>query len=833
MSKRILISLASLLSFIVTAEAQQTIIRGVVSDSLTKESLPYVTILLENPRQVAQTNMYGEFEIILQAPPVSEVLHISYMGYKEKSVPFIVGKTNKLKIELVESDLILGELVVTAKKRYRRKNNPAVEFVRNVIAKNAEINPSAVYKHYDYERYEKIVMSWHDFKSDPKKEKLKILAEHRDTNAVTGKPSLPLSIKERLIATEVTGKHKKETVLALRSEGIDEKLSQSTVNNYLNMVFDEINIFQPSVYFLMRNFISPLAPTAPTFYKYYMSRDTIEYKGDKCIELKFVPYDKNSLGFEGKMYVTVDSTFFIHGVEMSFPNNMNLNFFSNTVIHQSFIRGEKGERIITQDDVYSKFTMFTERDRLAMDIHRMNSYDKYRFEPEEPLVAVEVPEEKKENLEFWKEHRHIPVSAQEEKVDVIASRLRRSAGYQFTEAMVLIFSEGYYRPGKVDKGLFDIGPLIHFYTSNELEGSRLAFGGITTPNMSKRFFIEGYAGYGFRDHKFKWNTALEYSFIDKKNTAYEFPVHSLRAEFNFDSYRFGREIGEHSDDNFFSSWSRGKDTTLIYTRNYQLKYTMERQDHLSLYATARHYRQYESRLMKFTADGSMPKFNMTELNITLRYAPGEKLVESKVRRRNIDKQTPVFELSHTVGVDFFGGDFRRNHTLFHFGKRFNVAPLGYIDADLNIGAEWNRVHYLLLPQPRTNMSYFLRSKTFSLMYPLEFMYDRYAHWDVSWYLNGWLLNKIPLLKHLKFREVITFRGIWGRLTDKNNPNINSSLLPFPLISSPMGVNPYMELSFGLENILKFFRVEYVYRLTYRNKQGFKDWGILGSIYFKF
>ena len=105
--------------------------------------------------------------------------------------------------------------------------------------------------------------------------------------------------------------------------------------------------------------------------------------------------------------------------------------------------------------------------------------------------------------------------------------------------------------------------------------------------------------------------------------------------------------------------------------------------------------------------------------------------------------------------------------------------------------------------------------------------DEYASWDVTYYMNGNLLNRLPQIKKLKWREVFCFRGLWGHLTDKNNPTKerNEGLYRIPDNTYRMNATPYMETSVGIENILKFLRIDYVWRLNYRNHSNIQKSGI--------
>ncbi len=144
------------------------------------------------------------------------------------------------------------------------------------------------------------------------------------------------------------------------------------------------------------------------------------------------------------------------------------------------------------------------------------------------------------------------------------------------------------------------------------------------------------------------------------------------------------------------------------------------------------------------------------------------------------------------------------------------------------GKVWSKVPYPLLILPNANLTYTIQPEAYTNMNALEFLNDEYASWDLTYYMNGNLLNRIPLVKKLKWREVFTFRGLWGNLTDKNNPMValnKEGLYQFPEGSFLMGKTPYMEAGVGIENIFKFLRIDYVWRLNYRNHPDIQKSGI--------
>lgn len=227
----------------------------------------------------------------------------------------------------------------------------------------------------------------------------------------------------------------------------------------------------------------------------------------------------------------------------------------------------------------------------------------------------------------------------------------------------------------------------------------------------------------------------------------------------------------------------------------------------------------------------------TEFEINLRYAPNEKFVQNKWDRNSMLPEHPVFTLSHSMAFkDVLGSNYTIQKTDASYRQRHWISPFGYFDVLLKGEKIWNQAPYPLLIIPNANISYTLRKESYELMTPMEFILDSQAAWDITYYLNGWLLNRTPLIKKLKWREVVTCRGLWGTTLDYNNPNIDNSgniyKYPDKAIATEM-TEPYVELGFGIENILKFGRIDYFRRLTYRDTPGVSTEGVRISVHIQF
>ncbi|MDE6928219.1 MAG: carboxypeptidase-like regulatory domain-containing protein, partial [Muribaculaceae bacterium] len=273
-------------------------------------------------------------------------------------------------------------------------------------------------------------------------------------------------------------------------------------------------------------------------------------------------------------------------------------------------------------------------------------------------------------------------------------------------------------------------------------------------------------------------------------------------------------------DNMFLSLKRMSDTRVTYHRVTSFDWTCELANNFSFVLGLKHERQEATRWLPFV-DGygnRLGHYNESSVSLQLRYAPGEKFYQTKTHRIPVNLDAPVFQLTHTLAFKGFAGSrFDINKTELSVGKRFWLSAFGYIDAIISGGHVWSRSPYLNLLIPNANLSYTIQPESFALMNPMEFINDSYAQWDLTYWANGLLFNQIPFVKKAKLREVVSFRGLYGHLSRRNDPQYNPELFRFPSDADTRHMNqgPYMEISVGIDNILRCLRLDYVWRLTYR------------------
>lgn len=829
------------LSMTTIVYGQVSQIKGVVIDSIDGGSLPYASVSLEGTGKGVMTDEKGRFSLSVSGKNV--VLEVSFLGYDTKKVKVNSEQAHDLHIALVPSDIVLNEVVIKpGREHYRRRDNPAVRFVKQVIERRKSNDPRN-HAYFSYDQYEKIVFAMNEFQPKEKKNgKFNFVKDFIDTLEV-GTTILPVSEKERVekVYYRNSPRSEKRLVKGSKSSGVDEIFSRDGIQQFLDEAFQEVDIFRNNISLFLQRFVSPLSTIGPGFYKYYLL-DTLDVAGKPCVDLGFVPFNSESFGFTGHLYVALDSTYFVNRVVLNVAKDINLNFVSGMTIEQTFERTPDNTRLLTKDDIRINFKL-SEKSK-GMYAQRLILYENHSFLPppgqearifEEsaPVIIQQEAYNRKEN--FWESNR--PELARKKNpntVEKLMARFRSVPLFYVTEKVVTTLVSGYIPTNKDPrKNKFDLGPMNSTINGNAIEGARFRVGGGTTPVFNKHWFLEGYAAYGTRDHKLKYDGLVEYSFRPRSTYRLEFPIHSLRFEYMYDINKLGQNYMYTSKDNVMLAIRRKKDTRATYLRRAELTYTREHYNGFSYGLVLRNFREYATPYAPFNrigADGHVSPvdhYDMTELEIKLRYGKDEKFYQTRTQRVPITYDALIFNLSHVMAKKgLLGSSYTYQRTDIGMQKRFWFSAFGYLDVILKAGKIWNKVPYPLLILPNANLTYTIQAETYTNMNAMEFINDEYASWDITYYMNGNLFNRIPLLKKLNWREVFCFRGLWGHLTDKNNPAYGGEgLYQFPSETSMLGRTPYMEASVGIENIFKFLRIDYVWRLNYRNHPDIQKSGI--------
>ena len=836
-----------LLGCCISVSAQN--IQGVVTDSLTNEPIPYLSVFYEGKGVGSITDNDGNYKV--ETRKGWNKLTFSAVGYVTKVVNIIPGVTKNLNVRMRPDDIMLDEVVVKPKReKYSRKNNPAVELMKKVIAhkKNNKLSEN---DYYQYNKYQKITMSLNDVTPEMLEKgmykKMPFLKDQIELCEETNKFILPISVDETA-SQKIYRKHpksEKTIIKGMSSTGVNELFATGDMlSTVLKDVFTDVNIYDNDIRLLQYPFISPISSSdAISFYKFYIM-DTTFVDKDKCFHLTFVPNNSQDFGFTGHLYVLADSSYTVKKCTMNLPKKSGVNFVDNMDIIQEFEQLPNGEWVLKTDDMIVEMTLM--KIMQGFQIRRTTRYSDYAFdELPQQLFKRKGAEIKEADAmmrgdDFWNQYRPVPLTQTESSMDMLVKRLEQMPGFKYVIFVLKAFIENYVETGtKEHPSKVDIGPVNTMISNNYIDGLRLRMSAQTTANLNPHLFFKGYYAYGFKDHRSKYMGEVEYSFNKKEYLPREFPKNSITFSYQYDVMSPTDKFLKTDKDNVFVSFKTSTVDQMSYVRNIALKYENETQFGLKTTVEVKHSTDEPTGGLAYITNDDqktlVPEIQTMEASLAFRYAPGETFVNTKQRRIPVSFDAPVFTLSHTAGFKgVLGGEYNYNLTEIGLYKRFWFSSWGKIDMFVKGGAQWNKVPFPLLIMPAANLSYILQRETFNLINNMEFLNDRYASLDVSWDLNGKIFNRIPLLKKLKWREAIGFKMLYGHLTDKNNPMKHpgdSELFLFPtrdgrptsFVMDPK--TPYMECSVGIHNIFKILHIDYVRRLNYLDHPDANKWGV--------
>lgn len=836
-----------LLGCCISVSAQN--IQGVVTDSLTNEPIPYLSVFYEGKGVGSITDNDGNYKV--ETRKGWNKLTFSAVGYVTKVVNIIPGVTKNLNVRMRPDDIMLDEVVVKPKReKYSRKNNPAVELMKKVIAhkKNNKLSEN---DYYQYNKYQKITMSLNDVTPEMLEKgmykKMPFLKDQIELCEETNKFILPISVDETA-SQKIYRKHpksEKTIIKGMSSTGVNELFATGDMlSTVLKDVFTDVNIYDNDIRLLQYPFISPISSSdAISFYKFYIM-DTTFVDKDKCFHLTFVPNNSQDFGFTGHLYVLADSSYTVKKCTMNLPKKSGVNFVDNMDIIQEFEQLPNGEWVLKTDDMIVEMTLM--KIMQGFQIRRTTRYSDYAFdELPQQLFKRKGAEIKEADAmmrgdDFWNQYRPVPLTQTESSMDMLVKRLEQMPGFKYVIFVLKAFIENFVETGtKEHPSKVDIGPVNTMISNNYIDGLRLRMSAQTTANLNPHLFFKGYYAYGFKDHRSKYMGEVEYSFNKKEYLPREFPKNSITFSYQYDVMSPTDKFLKTDKDNVFVSFKTSTVDQMSYVRNIALKYENETQFGLKTTVEVKHSTDEPTGGLAYITNDDqktlVPEIQTMEASLAFRYAPGETFVNTKQRRIPVSFDAPVFTLSHTAGFKgVLGGEYNFNLTEVGLYKRFWFSSWGKIDMFVKGGAQWNKVPFPLLIMPAANLSYILQRETFNLINNMEFLNDRYASLDVSWDLNGKIFNRIPLLKKLKWREAIGFKMLYGHLTDKNNPMKHpgdSELFLFPtrdgrptsFVMDPK--TPYMECSVGIHNIFKILHIDYVRRLNYLDHPDANKWGV--------
>lgn len=810
------------LLFVLPIKAQITRVKGKVVNE-HQQPLPFVNVSFKNSNIGTTTDFNGKFSI--QTKWATDSLSVSFLGY-QKSTQFVQkGKAQTLNYRLYSTSVKLENVTIIENKKvkYRNKNNPAVELIRKVID-NKKFNQKQSLDYYEYDKYEKIQFDINNFSDKLADRKFMrdfdfIFDNYVDTSEINGKPYIPFFIREKSskIYFRKQPKSEKEYLLGTKMSGSLNRFDNDGIGHFMNKLYSEVNIYDNQIELFGNKFPSPINDLAPTIYKFFII-DTVIINQTECINIGFSPRSKSDFAFTGNLYVLNDSSYAIRQVELGVNNAINLNFVNDLKITQDYENVESHIWLPSKNTIFIDYSFGNKQMGVVgkksvshknFILHRQRADTIYQTGAD----IVKLNENTDE--QFWTKNRHQQLTKDEQGIYEMIDSIQSTRSFKIIAEASSILTSGW-----IDANWYELGTVASFISWNKIEGLKLRMGARTTPDYNKKYQIGGHLAIGLGDLRLKYRSEFLYSF----NKHYiKYPQHHIYSSISRTTHFPGQYSENISQDNFLYSFNSNASDKMIMTHNMKIDYLREFKNGLSFGLTFDNNRVKPLGELRFI-DGynnKLKQINTDEISLRIRFAPHQKFYQTKNRRQLIKNKYPIITFSHTTALTaVVNGEHNFSKSRLGLEKRCYLPLIGFSDFEIIVGKIWGKTHFPMLHIPTANQSLGYQFKSFNLMNYIEFINDEYFSLRWNHYFKGAIFNKLPVFKHLKVREVIGLKLLYGSLGDKNNPYLQNDLLQLPTNSEGlattflMNSTPYLEASVGITNIFKFLRVDLIKRLTY-------------------
>jgi len=817
-------SLLFLLSIGSSVLAQETIVQGKVTDAASGDPLPFVNVFFKGTSIGTTTDFDGNY--LLKSSNPTDSLIASYVGYKPKSKAVKKGVKQTINFQLIEELIGLQEVIVYA------GENPAFDILRNVV-RNKNNNDKRKLTAYEYDTYTKIEVDVDNLSEKFREKKIikkitQVLDSVEQIAGEDGKPILPVFITESVskIYYRDDPSLKKEKILKTKVSGLGVE-DGTTVTQMVGSSFQEYNFYQNWLNILTKEFVSPIADGWRIYYEYDLT-DSLYLGEDFCYRLDFFPKSPQDLAFTGTMWIT-KKEYALKQIDATMGAQANLNFIEKIRLQQESAKTDLGPWLPVKNRVLIDVGELGKNNAGMLAKFYTSNKNFSTNKPYDPVFyerSIETAEDFRmfEDDKYWDTLRHEPLSETEKSVYRMIDTLVNIPVVKTYTDIVKVLVDGYYSVGKLD-----IGPYLSTVTWNNIEGMRAQVGFKTNYKFSKSWIYHVQGAYGFDDEKFKYLFGIQHILSRDRWTTVSFRA---RRDLN----RLGVDEENLADNPIFLAASRwGYFRRGFYSHEYRASVQREFFKGYSQRVSFRHWTFDPTfnfgYLNPNDATDVRDHFQASEVSVESRYARDEVFLQDDNERVSLGvNKSPVLSLRYTRGIaGVFGSDFDYDKLRFSLYKRIKTGPLGVGYVTITGEYVFNTLPYPLLALHLGNQSPVYSSITYNLMNFGEFISDHYASVQYRQYLEGFLLNRVPLLNKLKWRLLGTANVIMGGMRTSNQ-NLISTLTPTGEEALTAGFfknsKPYIELGYGVENIFKFLRVDFVHRVSYLDNPGARKFGVL-------
>jgi hypothetical protein len=815
----------------------QTKVSGYVFDEFN-EPVSFANVLFKGSTKGTITDENGKF--YLESDETWNALIVSFIGYETLDFPLAKKVNYGLEFTLKEETSQLDQVVIVSGKQ-SKKNNPAIDLLRKIWA-NKRSNGLKQFKQYEYDKYEKVEFDINTIDSALIKSKLfrgmEFVFNQVDTSSVTGKTYLPMFINEAV--STVYGNNiinkEKEDLKGNKNSGFSDN---QVIIDFVDDLYSDFNVYDNYLKFFDKSFVSPLSKTGISTYNYVLL-DSAFVDNKWCYNIIYYPRRKNELTFKGDFWVA-DSTYAIKQINLQASKSANINWVKDIYIEQEFEVLNDSLFLVKRDYMMSDFAFSKKEKSRGIYGKRTTLYNNYKFDNDKgkDFYDKEVYNYDKDiydrNDAFWAENRFEELSKDEQGVYKMLDTLKTVKKFKRLYNLGSILSSGYIEFNTLP---LDYGPIFSTFGFNEVEGLRLRTGGRTYFGRNDLWRLEGFLAYGFRDDKFKYGISGKW-LLDKKNRLIvsggnRRDVEQIGASLTTSTDVLGRSLASSA---VVGTGANDKLTSINLT-----SFAIEAEPLRNvIFRLGANYRTLQSASPTFSLDYNTPtgvesEVKQFESSLSVSYFPKRKMTGFGVERLNAnDDYARLFTQISKGDKNMFNSDFDYTKVQFSYIQPWQVGGFGRLTTTVEAGKTFGEVPLGLLSVIPGNQTYFSIYNTFSQLDFYEFVSDTYTSFHMEHNFNGRLFSRIPFLRQLNLREIVSIRGVWGEISDENIAlNTTNNPNEVPLIAPSK--NPYYEYSLGIGNIFKVFRIDFNFRGNYKDailNPDARKFGITGSFGFYF
>ncbi|MDH5609594.1 MAG: DUF5686 and carboxypeptidase regulatory-like domain-containing protein [Cyclobacteriaceae bacterium] len=817
-----------LLAVVFSLKAQtETVVSGKIVESATGSPIPFANLVFQGTTDGGISDFDGNFTVSTRLPVDS--LEVRYIGFVTRAKFVARGTSQVVNFQMDEDIQTLGEVIVYS------GENPAFPIMRNVVRHKSE-NDKRALTAYDYEVYTKIEIDVDNMDDKFRERKLvrritAVLDSIEQIAGEDGSPVLPIFMSEAISRyyfrrdPQLRAEHIHKT--NLRGVGLTDGTTTSQV---IGATFQQYNFYQNWMNILGKEFVSPIADGWRINYDIDLI-DSLYMDGDYCYRLDFYPKSNQDLAFTGTMWIVKDG-YALKRIDASIGRKSNLNYIEKIKIQQDLVKTSAGPWIPEKARVVVDMIDMPGNLPSGLAKFYTSVRDVVVNEPKEQAFytnpVVLAPNAAEPEAGYWEANRHDSLTTTEENVYVMIDTLKRIPFVKAGMNMAKFAVTGYLKAGVVD-----LGPYTIFYGNNDIEGYRAGMGLRTNYGFSKKLTLGGHAAYGFGDEQWKYRAYADVV-LARGNWS------NLRYEHQKEVDQVWTLTRNLSPTSLYYSLSRYG--TLVQPFSFtKHRLTYYRQHAPGLSQTLELKQQSFTPLFdyRFYPDPAHPdrvlsSFDISEVTLSTRFARDEIFVVNDNERWSLGTiRWPAITFDYSYGIPrILGSDLTYHRFKFRFEKRQKMGVFGVSNFDFAAGAILGNVHYPLLFNPIGNQTPAYASFTYNLMNSFEFSSDRYVSLKYRHSFEGLILNKIPVMKLLKWRLVGNANFMYGDIHDSN---VNLTIYPLDAAGVPQlpfytfTNKPYVELGYGVENIFKVLRIDAFHRITYLDHPNVNKFGLKFSV----